>query len=166
MKVEIVGLHKADVLLALYNNAKFAGKNFASQPMLKVMARMAPPGKREMAEKIIDEALDNNNCYLDYIDLGAGPRPIKANLSGFDFDPTQFDNNHGQDGYAAAIIDQLRAEYINQLQDEPKNSFAGLLSQIGFAFQAGANTRNSDHSSDEDSDKEYCSGLGASTSSV
>lgn len=115
MKVEIVGLHKADVLLALYNNAKFAGKGFESQPMLKVMARMSPPGNREMAEKLIDEALENSSCYFDYIDLGAGPRPIQANLSGFDFDPAQYDNNHGTTGYAATIIEQLRSEYVSTI---------------------------------------------------
>lgn len=122
MKVEIVGLDKADVLLNLYNNAKFAGEDFASQLMLKkVMYRL---GKPEAAKAAVDEAFDTGHFYFDYIDLGAGPRLLHINLSGFDFDSTYYDRAHGHDGYAAEIIDRLRATMIEQCKDEPKDSMS------------------------------------------
>jgi len=154
MKVEIVGLHKADVLLALYNNAKFNGQGFASQPMMRVLANMAPPANREAAVAAIDRALGSHNCYFDYVDLGSGPRPIKADLSGFDFDPTLYDRDHGYTGYAAEIIGQLRSQYISQLSSEPAGSMAHLLSQIGLVFQNRSNPstgNDRDYDSDNDS---------------
>jgi len=146
MKIEIVGLSKADVLLNLYNNAKFAGEGFASQPMMKVMYRMNPFGKSEAADAAIEKAIKNNDFYFDYIDLGAGPRPLKVDLSGFDFDSTNYDRNHGHDGYAAEIIDRLRAAVIEQCKDAPKDSIGFLLSQIGLAFKAKTDSKKSDDS--------------------
>lgn len=68
-RIMIIGLNKADVLLALYNNAKFAGPGFASQPMMQRMARMTRPAIYEKAEQAIN-AIENGNYYFDYIDLG------------------------------------------------------------------------------------------------
>ena len=145
--VEIVGLSKTDVLLALYDHAKFAGKAFQTQPMLKIMANMAPQGNRAMAEKLVNEAFCNDNFYFDYIDLGAGPRPIKTDLSGFEFDSTQYDYYHGDKGYAASIINQLRAAYVRQFKNKPKDSFAYLLSQIGSAVISKNKINSNDGSS-------------------
>ena len=79
--VSIVGLNKADVLLALYNNAKFGGEGFKSQPQMQILVMMSGNGTMEAAKKLI-----NNGTYnFDYVDLGAGPRPLKVNLSGFEF---------------------------------------------------------------------------------
>lgn len=126
MRVELIGLDMADVLLALYNNAKFAGKKYESQPISKVIARMSRPGNPDMAVKLIAEAIETNNLQFDYIDLGSGKRPIKVDLSGYDFDPSSYDDMHGYNGYAAAIIQKLRSEYGNQLKiDEHFDATAG-----------------------------------------
>lgn len=154
MKVEIGGLHKADVLLALYNNAKFNGQGFASQPMLRVLANMAPPANREAAVAAIDSLVGSHNGYFDYVNLGRGPRPIKVNLSEFDFDPTLYDRDHGSVGYAAEIIGQLRSQYISEQSNEPAVSMAHLLSQIGLVFQNISNSstgNDRDYDSDNDS---------------
>lgn len=129
-------MHKADVLLALYNNAKYAGPGFASQPMMKIMYRMSHFGNAEAAQA----AIASGQEYFDYIDLGAGPRPLKVRLSGFDFDSSSYDRDHSHDGYAGEVIDQLRTTMIEQLQEAPKDSLAYLLSQIGLAFQSKPNS--------------------------
>lgn len=143
MKVEIVGLNKIVVLLSLYNNAKFAGKEFASQPMMKVMYAMDPLGNIEAAETVIEEATKSNNFNFDYVDLGAGPRPLNVDLSSFDFDPTLYDCNHSHDGYAAKIISDLRKAEIIKSKDAPKDSFASLLCEVGLAFKSKAESKQS-----------------------
>lgn len=118
MKVKIGDLNRADVLLYLYNNAQYAGKEFASQPMLKIAYRMNPLGKREIAVATMNQAIETNFFYFDYVDLGAGPRRIGVDLSGSDFDPTCYDDTHGHDGYAARIIEKLMADFLLQIKLE------------------------------------------------
>lgn len=150
MQVEIVGLNKADVLLILYNNAKFAGKPFESQPMLHAKHRENPFGNKEAAEAAIQKAVECNDFDFDDIDLGAGPRPLKVNLSGFDFDSERYDEYHGYDGYASKIIDCLRQVVqvlIEECKDSPKDSMASLLSQIGLTCKSKANSKQQGDSS-------------------
>ncbi len=108
-------LPKPLVLLALYNHAKFAGKGFNSSPVMT--QRLFRPVSYKDSKFIIDEALKNRQGYIDYIDLGAGSKPIKAHLTGSSFDSTQYDHNHGDVGYAGKIVDALRIEYIESLDD-------------------------------------------------
>jgi hypothetical protein len=59
--------------------------------------------------------------YFDYVDLGSGPRPLKVNLSGSEFDSSSYDEYHG-DGLAASIISNLRK--ANEFKKEDKDSFS------------------------------------------
>ncbi len=121
MKINIIGLDKADVLLALYNNAKFNGSGFASQPMMKILASMAPPVKVEAARKEIEKCSKTGRYKFDYVDLGSGPRPIKVDLSGFEFDSSSYDQDHG-DGLAVTVISNLRK--ANESKKEDKDNFS------------------------------------------
>ena len=142
MKIIILGLHKADVLLALYNHAKFAGNDFEAQPLLKVIYENNPCGCIKSAHELIDNALKRNEFYFDFIDLGAGLRPLKVDLSGFYFESSSYDNFHGFDGYAGKVIDQLRAAIVAKLKEPPKDSPAGIISQIGLVFKSNTNSDN------------------------
>lgn len=112
MKLLIIGLRKSDVLLALYNKALYQGKNYKLQPMVQKLVLMNGDGNSEAAEKIMAERMDKNNFYFDEVDLGAGPRRLKVDLGGFDFDPKSYDSDHG-DGVAAAALSNLRNQMIS-----------------------------------------------------
>jgi len=103
MKVEITELPKAVVLLALYNNAKQA-----------FIHDLDSPANPEKAESAILAASKNHDYYFSRVNLGSGGRLIEVDLSGYDFDATLYDQNHGYEGYAAKIINQARTDYINQ----------------------------------------------------
>ena len=105
MKVNIEGLSTSDVLLALYNNAGFKGTGFSNQSnMMQLLFSMAPKGRLARAKELIR---DSKNYYFDYVDLGAGPRPLKVDLSNNEFDPHLFDRDHGI-GAAEKAISDLR----------------------------------------------------------
>ena len=146
MRVNIVGLDKAAVLLALYNNAKCGGEG--SQPFMKMIYRMNPLGKAELADAVIDEAIKNRDFYFNHPDLGAGSRELKVDLSGFDFDATLYDHAHSHDGYAAEIVAKLRASLLEEYNDAPNGSFAQLISKVGLAFNEKSDRKEPDNGCD------------------
>ena len=121
-KIEIVGLNKADILLALYNNARFQGKE--NPPTRKSMGILSVPGKIEKAKIEIGRCIKEDNYFIDYIDLGAGPRPLKVDLRGCEFDPGQYDKIHGVIGYAENVIRQLEIAIL-------KGIVAGMEDALG-----------------------------------
>ena len=89
-KINIKGLGKAQLLAALYNNAKL------------LIPSAAKPGimTEEDAQKIIDE---RNNTKIDYV-YG---RIMKIDISGDEIDPWGYDRDNGEDT-VAQIVKQLR----------------------------------------------------------
>jgi|GEM_PF-5937027 len=110
MKVLLCGLPRAEILLALYNNANGRGARYASTPAVRITSSMLRPGKIELAEKLIDAATEKNYFYFDTIDLGSGPKKIDADLSDWELDCEKYDSYHGTPGYAAQVIERLHSE--------------------------------------------------------
>jgi hypothetical protein len=102
-RILIIGLKKADVLLHLYNNAK--GGNIGGK------------GELKEAEEVIKES---GHDRYDYVDLGAGPRSIKVDLSGFDFDSTAYDLDYGE-GSAQQAMYELSNSIIAESQTAQYN---------------------------------------------
>jgi hypothetical protein len=148
MKIMIVGLNKADVLLALYNNAHCEGPAMSHAPMMKMMSRMMPPATIETAQKEIDARFKSHNFHFDYVDLGGGPKSLKLDLSGFEFDSSQYDEYHGKD-LAEKVINSLRTQYTSALKDAPKQSFAGLLAAVNTTFTHKASEESKQRSEEE-----------------
>ena len=91
--VDISGLSKAQVLMALFNAS-------APQGMGMLQASRGPQVMDlQTAEQIIKDYLSFDYLY---------GRPLKLDLSGSSFDPWGFDRDNGGDGTAQKIIDQLR----------------------------------------------------------
>ena len=98
--VDIKGLDKAEVLVALWNNSYEVGLSFN------------PSGKPltvKRARKII-----NGRYYsFDYCE----GRVIKCNISGDEFDPWRYDRENGP-GAARRAIDELRKEIANRPEEK------------------------------------------------
>ncbi len=90
-KIDITGLDKAEVLLALYNASDYLGRGY-----LGAVEKFDLEDARREYEA-------SNNKYFDYLHGKA----IKADLSGDEFDDFKFDNYFGK-GAAQRAIDGLR----------------------------------------------------------
>lgn len=133
MKIKIDGLDPTDVLFALYNNAHFEGPRFHHQPVLSFLVkRIAAKANWKCSAALIDR-LDKNNVSLsfDYVDLGAGLRPLHVDLSGIEFNSYRYDRCHGS-GLAAKVITSLRDVYVQQFKSykDKDGDFKQLLWQI------------------------------------
>ena len=117
--VDIMGLDKAEVLVALWNNSCEVGLSFN------------PSGKpltvRE-ARRII------NGRYYNF-DYCKG-RVIKCNISGDEFDPWRYDRENGA-GAAQMAIDELRKEIANRTEEK---GTIGMMKQF-FEFLNGSSMR-------------------------
>jgi hypothetical protein len=137
MKILIIGLHKADVLLNLYNNALCNGEVFDEHPhknVLQIQAAMAGDGSREIAGQIIEDCHETNSYKFDYVDLGAGKRKLGVDLSGFDINPQEYDRNHGK-GQAKRVINGMRNQMVAAADDleqggENPGAFLGFLKML------------------------------------
>lgn len=88
--LNIAGINKADLLVALYNNSRTQGLGFLS----------AKPGdmRREEAAELLRGTQD-----FDYLH----GRVMKVNLSKDEFDPRWYDRDLGQ-GAAQRVVEALR----------------------------------------------------------
>lgn len=96
-EVDISGLDKAEVLLALYHGTRAVGmgvlhdnSNFSIDDAKNVVA-------------------DSTRMYFDYV----SGRPLKVNLSNSTFDPALYDRDAGP-GTAAKVIECLREKVSAQ----------------------------------------------------
>lgn len=102
--IDITGLDKVEVLLALYKEAFKAKEEYLVISLLRVVSF---EGNDHM--KIAQNAIESTpSLAFDYIDLGAGELAIKVNLSRSAFDPWLYDREHGE-GLAAKTINKLKA---------------------------------------------------------
>ena len=141
MTVVIKDLDKAEVLLALYNKACFEGSGTESTAIMQLVYTISPCGTREKANEEIALHQPKNNLAFHSVDLGSGSRPIYADLAGEHFDPTLYDKEHGEIGYAATIIDELRTKLAKQAKG---NSIAHLITRISTLFPSVKATQHSD----------------------
>lgn len=99
--VNISGLSKASVLMALFNNSHQQGMGFFHTEGAKQMSL-------EDAQAIIDEYCRRSmRLYFDYL-LG---RVMKVDITGDSFRPLAYDRDVG-DGAAATTIAALRASAV------------------------------------------------------
>lgn len=89
--VVIVGLDKAEVFAALYNNARAQGLGFLHY------------NPKPMTAEIARQRFGDNFGYFDYVD----GRVMKIDLSGDDVDTWGYDRDNGT-GAVQRIIDTLR----------------------------------------------------------
>lgn len=141
MKVSIIGIEKAAVLFELYNHARYAGKDFEGHIMQKI-GTFPAPGKQDIAIETIKRCEKSGNFYFGYINLGAGDKPLRVDLSGEEFDSTAYDNMHGYEGYAEKIVAQLRAKY-NKAYDESTEQLLAMMRHSFLTTLATENVQNS-----------------------
>lgn len=120
-KVLIFGLYKPDVLLALYNNARYGGIDYASSQTMQVLGRMSRNASPEKAVQLIAEASEEGRTYFGTVDLGEGPRLLNVDLSDFEFNAEEFDKAHGE-GQAANAINALRDAFGKVVDANPEPS--------------------------------------------
>lgn len=94
MGISIEGLDKADVLAALYDNAKPQGMGFIHYT--------PAPMTREEAESCLQQT-----TYFDYVK----GRVMKVELRTDDLDPWLYDRDNGP-GAAKFVIDMLREKKV------------------------------------------------------
>lgn len=103
MGIDITGIDKADLLVALYDRAQAQGVGL-------LLAR-AEPMTREHAQQLIDEHIKaalNRGIYIDYLH----GRVMKVDIGGDELSPVLYDRDNGP-GAAAQVVGQLR-ERANQ----------------------------------------------------
>lgn len=93
MKISLKGKNKAEVLAALYNNAKPLGLGF--------LQNNSTPMAKEEAEALLKE-----QTYFDYLN----GRVLKVDLSGDYLDPWLYNRDNGQ-GVAERIVKSLKDEF-------------------------------------------------------
>ena len=92
--VNIEGLDRAEVIVALYNASKTQGLGFLQEAV-----------GRGFTVEDARECLESGRDYFDYVE----GRVVKVDLSsGVEFNPAMYDRDLG-DGAAQAAIDSLRS---------------------------------------------------------
>lgn len=118
MKISIAGIHRSTLLLELYNHALCQGTEFDDSPALKSTALMLGELKGNI---VATEALfDSGQTDFNYIDLGAGRRPIKIRW-GTRIDFTQYDKYHG-DNRGQSIVKAIRKKVLSETTGEDELS--------------------------------------------
>lgn len=156
MKIILAGISRTNTLIALYNNAKsleseLSGITRGVEPISELVSRVKLIS--ENAKKEIEKCNKKKEYYFDRIDLGAGERDLKVNLTSFELDPTAYDSINGK-GLAAKVIKDLRITTINEYKKAPKDSFAYLLAQTGLGILDKESGNQSESDEDESSDLE------------
>lgn len=135
MKIKIDGLDPTDILLALYNHARFEGPRFHDRPL--IVKHIPAKGDWDPAAALIDQR-DAHHCDLSFdgVDLGAGVRPLYVDLSDIEFDSDRYDRCHGI-GLAAKVIASLRDAYVQEFEQskDKARDFKKLLWQVNQKVQ-------------------------------
>ena len=95
-EVDIKGLDKIDVIMALYHGAKQVGMGFLQ------------PGVTEDEVRVWVDKYVLTNASFPYVDY-LGGRPLKVRLGGDTFDPRMYDRDWG-DGAAQRAVDGIGVE--------------------------------------------------------
>ena len=115
--VDIKGLDKAEVLVALWNNSCEVGLSFN-------------PSGKPLTVKKARKIIKDRYYRFDYCE----GRFIKCDLSGDEFDPWRYDRENGS-GAAQRAIDALREELANRPEEKGPT---GMMSQFLEQFLGGS----------------------------
>lgn len=115
--VDIKGLDKAEVLVALWNNSCEVGLSFN-------------PSGKPLTVKKARKIIKGQYYRFDYCE----GRLIKCDLSGDKFDPWLYDRENGP-GAAQRAIDALREELANRPEEKGPT---GMMSQFLDQFLGGS----------------------------
>jgi hypothetical protein len=99
-KIDITGLDKRDVLVALWEKSKVAG--FYQSHDAHIFGIRAPT---TCSEKEVSAVLDSEHMCADYVD----GRVIKTCFKGDSLNPWGYDRDNGK-GAMKAVVDALRAK--------------------------------------------------------
>lgn len=100
VKMNIEGLNKAEMLLALYNRALQKGNG----GMPKIM--YSKNGSLEKAKILIEtNFIPGKTCFFGYVDLGAGPRDLHIFFNDSSVGSPSYDTNHGEGALTAVILE-------------------------------------------------------------
>jgi len=91
--IDITGIDKIDLFIALYENATSPIGSFAA-----IVGTTAPPMTRDRAEELIQ-----HQSYFDYV----GGRVMKIHIDKDELNPYLYDRDNGE-GAAARAIDSIR----------------------------------------------------------
>lgn len=131
MKVDISGLDKRDVLVALYEHANYRSEPLKHKFSTVLSANLLKKGSYDSAHHAISNATAGNHDYFSTVNLGHGPRALNVDLSGDSFDATTYDKKHGGLGSAQRAIDTLRQKLQPIPSQEPKKpSVNDLLGKV------------------------------------
>lgn len=108
--VFIAGLNKAEILAALYNNAKPRGlgwRHYDPNPMTVEQAQKCLKEGDDFVKALGKAIEERSLLYFDYL----RGRALKVDLSGNEFDPTEYNHIYGRDA-AECIIARLYLYYL------------------------------------------------------
>ena len=128
MKVNIVGLHKAVVLVTLYNHALYQGEAFALQPSVREQVNKSKFANPVVAMHVLDKMTMGNYKFAE-IDLGAGPRLLDVDLSGFEIDVSNYNHIHGNN-LAEVLVIALREKLAQELNPESDDGLESVIAQV------------------------------------
>jgi hypothetical protein len=120
MRIRIFDLPKSLLLLYLYNHVKQQGVAFDNMPAARLIGSKFKQGTHKEAASQIKARESSQNFYFNYIDLGAGPRILKVNLSNEEVDFSDYDHFHGK-GKALEVIHRLDLDILEA--SKPKTSY-------------------------------------------
>lgn len=108
MKVNIAGIDKADLLVALYNAARPVGLGYLeydSKPMTRETALEVMEAGDDITQRLTgtDIWFSRSTCRFDYVK----GRPLKIDISGDEMETSGYDRDQGE-GLAVSIVASLR----------------------------------------------------------
>lgn len=107
MEIDISGIDKAELLAALYNEARPLGLGYLHYdptPMTREQALEIMEKGDDHAQMFSSMVRGRGNLYFDYVK----GRPLKVNLEGDTLSTHLYDRDQGE-GAAARVVAELRA---------------------------------------------------------
>jgi len=103
--IDISGIDKAALLVALFNNSAPGGMGFL-QAGFGPTVMTVDDARQVIASEHHDPGAPREGLSYDYL-FG---RPLKSDISGDSYDPWGYDRDNGGPGTAAGIIEKLRTQ--------------------------------------------------------
>lgn len=114
MKLKIMALDLPLLLLSLYNAAKQQGVAYNNRPAARLIGIKFKDGDLAISRSLIESTgMQADLLFFNYVDLGAGIRPIKVNLGVTVADFSEYDYHHGV-GTAQQVIDNVLKQEVTK----------------------------------------------------
>ena len=148
MKIKIVGLHKVDVLYALYISASkknpFQRSIQLLTPRTSTSLMHDPKTVAKAALSEIETRKKTKEFFINGVNLGEGVRYLAVDLTSDDeFDATDYDKMHGK-GAARAAIAKLENSKA-QLSRYADTSFSKILASRSYSTSTCENDDSFSH---------------------